>query len=448
MAGLSDDKIAVLRQLMIAAPDPVIYGLESMLAEDVAPIGPLASIRLMVEAESADRALRNAVLAPVLRLFAGPAPEGRLSFPRWALMLVWKGLKAEHPELVRAAANGLCLWNPDYGPAPESFDALCAQAAEGLREGVQPDFEAAARACDQLSDDGAAQLAGCLDLAPIVRPALVRLSEWVQRMTSERTAAVRVAYRDAVAVHDDAGPRFFEMLTGHLSEPWLILRVISAVMDRPTERYLASSELASFGERVLADIDAQIAMVRAFDPAGGIVAGRRAGAAVQSVCDQIAEFEESVQLSQGGPWHQRISKQRKAVALSVEIRLKETDERLAAALPLQSVRFGARLVKGAPRLTGEPDPPAVEGALAVLAFADEVRAAAANGGFGAVRNRVLETAEKRLELYVEDVLDRLRGGETEDPERARRYLEIAADFMGYCRDEKAAQIVRRRAAAA
>ena len=46
---------------------------------------------------------------------------------------------------------------------------------------------------------------------------------------------------------DDAGPRFFEMLAAHLTEPWLILRVISGVMDRPHETYFSASELSSFG---------------------------------------------------------------------------------------------------------------------------------------------------------------------------------------------------------
>ena len=448
MSGLSEDKIAVLRQLVLTAPDPVIHGLESAFADDLSSIGPLASIRAMVEAEAADRTVRNTVLAPVQRLFGGVVQEGRLSFPRVALGMVWRGLKAGQPGLTRQAAMSLQGWNPDSHAAPEAFDVLCAQAAQGLRDRAAPDFAAAAAACDGLMKDGATQLATCLDLAPIVRPALVRLSEWVQRMTTERTAAVRLVYRDAVAVADDAGPRFFEMLAGHMNEPWLILRIISAVMDRPTERYLAASELAGFAERVLDDIDAKIGAVRGFELAGGVAAGRRAGAAVQCVVDQIAEFEETIQLAPGGPWHARISKQRKTLAVTVESRLKEVEDRLGEALPLQSVRFGARLVKGTPKLTDEPNALGVERCSALLAFADEVRACAANAGFGAVRNRVLEAIDKRLDLYIEDVLDRLRTGETENPDLARRYLDIAAGLLGFCRDERAAQIVRRRAAAA
>lgn len=448
MAGLTEDKIAVLRQLVLTAPDLVISGLESVLAEDVSSGGALASIRALVETEAADRMVRNMALAPVERLFGASSADGRRAFPRRALTLIWRGLKAERPDLVREAAVALDGWNPDQCAAPDAFDLLCAQAAQGLRAAVQSDFAAAAALCDAAAPEGAAELAACLDLAPIVRPALVRLSEWVARMSKERTATVRLVYRDAVTVAEDAGPRFFEMLASRMTQPWLILRIISAVMDRPAERYLSSSELATFGERTLSDIDARILQVRSFDPAAGPAAGRRAGEAVHAVAEAIAEFEESIQLSPGAPWAQRIAKQRKALATSVEQRLREIDDQVTASLPLQSVRFGARLVKGSPKLSGEPNVLAVSRALGLLAFADEVRASASSGGFGSMRSKVLEALDKRLDLYVEDLLDRIRAGEAEDPDLARRYLDVAAGFLAFCRDERAAQIVRRRAAAA
>lgn len=447
MAGLSDDKIAVLRQLVLNAPDPVIRGLQSVLAEDVAPVGALASVRAMVEREAADRLVRNVALAPVEPLFGAPAGEGRLTFPRHALGLVWRGLKAERPDLVRKAAARVEGGDPRRA-APGAFDDLCGQAAQGVRAAIQPDFAAAAAVCEAARPDGAEALAACLDLAPIVRPALADLGRWVLRMTQERTAAVRLAYRDAVAVADDAGPRFFEMLAGHLEQPWLILRLISAVMDKPTERYLSSSELASFGERVLADIDRRIGQVRSFDPAGGIDAGRRAAAAVHAASEAISEFETSIQLQTGGPWSPRVAKLRKALASVVEARLKETEDHLGAALPTHALRFGARLVKKTPRLTDDPGALAVGRTQGLLAFADEVRGSASSGGFGSTRAKVLESLDKRLDLYIEDLLDLLRAGDCEDPDRARRFLEVAAGFMAFCRDERAAQIVRRRAAAA
>jgi hypothetical protein len=61
----------------------------------------------------------------------------------------------------------------------------------------------------------------------------------------------------------------------------------------------------------------------------------------------------------------------------------------------------------------------------------------------------LEGLGNRLDAYVEEVLEEIRAGDEDvDPDRAREFLEIAAEFCGLVRDEQAAQIVRRRAHAA
>ncbi|MFN4186234.1 MAG: hypothetical protein ACK4M6_15915, partial [Hyphomonas sp.] len=66
------------------------------------------------------------------------------------------------------------------------------------------------------------------------------------------------APRDAEALAEGGGPLMFEMLAAHLKQPWLILRIATSIMEHPGERYLAASELSVFGERALADIEAQV----------------------------------------------------------------------------------------------------------------------------------------------------------------------------------------------
>ena len=60
---------------------------------------------------------------------------------------------------------------------------------------------------------------------------------------------------------------------------------------------------------------------------------------------------------------------------------------------------------------------------------------------------MIERLDDRIDHYVDDVLDNMRSEEPEHPQRAAEYLEIAARLIGLYRDEKSAQIVRRRAAA-
>jgi hypothetical protein len=143
-----------------------------------------------------------------------------------------------------------------------------------------------------------------------------------------------------------------------------------------------------------------------------------------------------------------VVKQKKQFAETIEALLRTADRAVAGALPLQTVRMGPRTVKGVPRLTHAPEPQQVERALTLLTFMSDVRSSASAGGFASARAKVIEGLEHRLDSYVEDVLAEIHADDGVDHDRARAFLEIAAELCGLTRDEKAAQIVRRRAAAA
>ncbi len=55
--------------------------------------------------------------------------------------------------------------------------------------------------------------------------------------------------------------------------------------------------------------------------------------------------------------------------------------------------------------------------------------------------------EATLDQYTEDLLDTLHHEPSPvEAERARAYLDIAAEFLGFVREPRAAELVRRRAA--
>ncbi|MBI5941053.1 MAG: hypothetical protein HY859_11555 [Caulobacterales bacterium] len=436
----------MLKMLVAASPDELVRSLEQAIGADGAS-GPLAAIGAMVEAEAAERALRFAVLAPVAPLFRPKTDDGRPACPRAALGALWLALREDGPDLVREAASAVQYLDPDE-PSPQVFDELCALAAKGLTDGASPGYVAAIAACETSRPGSAADLIVCLQMAPIVRPAILRLSEWIQRMTDERRATARLAYRDATGLAEGAGPLLFEMLAGHMKQPSAVLRIISAVMDHPGERYLADSELARFGERALVEIEGQLTLLKAMKPGAGIAAGREAGQAVQRAIEAVSELEQAVQLSRDGPWGQRLGKLKQAIAVTVEGRLKDIDEAANIALPMQKIRYSAKLTRTAPNLTAPPDEPAIAWAMGLLTFSDVVRVSANDGGFGTVRSKVLDALGKRIDQYVEDLLEQIRLGEVEDDERAREYLGVAANLLALARDDKSAAIVRRRAAAA
>jgi hypothetical protein len=443
MGQMSDSKLEMVRALIGQAPDSAIRSLLLALTADEGHDEGLSRVQAMIEAEASDRVARNMAFAPIAPLCVDPGPFTGLCFPPRTLSLMWKALKQESPDEVKAVKALAADWRGDS--SPELFDHLCAHAAERLHLGGGA-FTPAAEAADLGA--GRQTLAACLDIAPVTRRALNQMPEWLGRMTSEKAAKLRLAYRDAVGVAEDAGPRFFEMLAAHLAEPWLILRVISGVMDRPNEAYLSGSELAGFCERVLADVDRRLAEVTSFKSTSGRDAAQKVAATVHVITIEIAEIEQSIHLAPEGSWGRRVARQKQALAATIEGHLKATSDAVNAALPLQTKRMGPRAAKGIPRLTTDPDPALSEKAATLLVFMNEVRASAPAGGFASARAKAQEALELRLDTYVEDLLEEIRGEGGAEGARARAYLDTAAEFCGLVRDEKSAQIVRRRAAAA
>jgi hypothetical protein len=444
MPGLSEQKIEIVRTLVEGSPDRIVGALQGALS-GAAGDAALDEVRRVVNAEAQDRRLRNLALQPVAALFAGDGRSAaQLTFPIRALALIWRGLKAE----ARAQVDEVAAAYDDYASEEtptEALNALARIAAEGLRSGAARDFVAAAALCDAARPGGAALLAACLDLSAIVRGATHKLGDWITRTSEANTAAARLAYKDAVDVAEDAGCRFFEMLAGQLAQPWMIMRIISAVMDKPTEKYLAESELASFAQRLLDDIDRNLTIVSRLNVDGGPAAGIAAARAVETITLQISEMEETIALVREGPWGARIAKQKQTLAAAVEDRLRAADKAAHAALPTQPAKI-LKLLKQVPRLADPPDSMATLRATTLLTFAYETRSSASYGGFASARAKLVEKLGEMTDHYVEEVLDRLRTGEVEDPAIARQFLAVAADLRAVIGDDKGAELIRRRSA--
>ena len=446
MADLSPDKIAMLQGLIAASPDEVVRGLEHAVCRQ-GTTGPLAAIGAMVEQEINDRATRAHVLAPVNGLFRPRCVDDQTAFPRAAGSLLWKALKADKPDWVKQAADASYYIDPDE-PAPQIFDQLCARAAAELRTAERSEY-VAVRDVLEADQPGSTQvLITALDMASVVRGPLSKLSDWLQRMSDDRRASARIAYKDACAAGEGGGPLMFEMLAAHLKHPCQILRVISAVMDHPGERYLADSELAMFGVRALEKIDAQVQHARELRPGASVHAAELAAAAVIDAVETITELDQSVQLVRDGPWGQRLTKLKQALAAVVEQRMQEIEEAVALSLPMKKLRYSGRLVSNVPRLDDPPNDAAVDLAIGLLTFSEGVRGCASDGGFAGTRSKVHDIVGQRIDRYVEDLLEQMRLGDDVDHDRAREFLDVAARLMSLVRDRQAGGVVRRRAAAA
>lgn len=445
MAALSERKLEIVRTLVETAPDSVVDGLHEALAEASGDTA-LASVRRLVEDEVRDRRLRNAVLLPIAPMCVGDGRDPlRLTFPARVVGLIWRGLKLQAPAIVRNAELALHGYRPGE-TSTEQFDRLVKLAAKAIRAGEQREFRSVAEICEEARPNGAATLVACLDLAGVVRSVAHRLPEWTVQSGGAAIGA-RLAYKDAVAISDDAGPRFFQMLAAQLQSPWKILRIISAVMEKPTERYLAETELGMFGESVMRDIEEALKAVAELDVDGGPPAAIAAARLVDRVTLQANDLETYVTLSRDHGWGAALAKHRQSLASIVEGRFREAEKQFDLALPSGGSKT-KRPRRSVPKLDGAPDQAAVRRCETLLVFAAEVRFSSNYGGFAAARSKLLEGLGEQLDQFVEEVLDRQRTGEASTEAHARAFLSIAADFSRLVRDDKAAELVRRRTAVA
>ncbi|HET6970065.1 MAG TPA: hypothetical protein VFH92_02975 [Phenylobacterium sp.] len=446
MTALSERNIEIVRTLVSAAPDKVVGSLQQALA-DTSDDSALGGVRRLVESEVADRTLRNTVLLPIVPMCVGAGDDKKvLTFPARVLGFLWRGLEEIEPERMQEARVAASEFMP---PAIVSdlHDALVKAAAVAIRARSTPDFAKVAELCDAARAEGAELLATCLDIGHIVRRAAQRLPDWLAHPGGETTAGARLAYKDAVEISEDVGQRLFQMLAAQMAEPWMVLRIVSAVMDKPPERYLADSELAWFGENLMADVDAALNALATLNPEAGPAAGRAAAKTVEMVVQQVLEMETCIELNREGGWGARVQKQRSNLAAVVERRLKDAEKATVEALPTQASRLQGRR-RPVPRLTEPPNPRLVTRAMTLLSFAHEVRATANYGGFGSTRTRLVESLAEHIDHYVEDVLDLARTGDVPDPAIAAAFLGVAADAVELLLGAKAAELIRRRSHAA
>lgn len=444
--ALSDRKIEIVRTLVEQAPDKVVGSLRQALAQ-TADESALGGVKRLVEGEVADRTLRNTVLQPIVPMCVGAGDDAdTLTFPSRALPLIWRALKRRYPETIEKARVTL-EEEFEAHKIEDALNVVSRAAADGVREKADPDFQAAYDLAEAGRPGGGALLTACLDITPIVRRSIQRLPEWTTHPGGQTTAAARLAYKDSVAIVDDAGPIYFQMLAAQMAEPWMVMRVISAVMDKPTERYLRDSELASFAEKLLAGIDRQIAVIAGLKPEDGPPAGRAAARTAERVVHEIMELEGSVEMPRDSGWGMRVVKQRAALAGAVEAKLKEAERTATQALPMFAPR-NQRVRQQQPQLSQMPEPRLVQGAITLLSFSDELRSTANYGGFSTVRNKMVEKLGEYLDHYVDAVIDLVRCNEVEDRAIASAFLQKVAEFNQLIRGDKAADLVRRQAQAA
>lgn len=435
MTGLSVAHRTALAGIVDACGDAALTQLEAVVR--TLPGARAADLLVMLRAESLDRRRRQTAFGPLIPMFR-PRADGvaGLTFPAVVLARLWRAVSGREPELMA------WLDDADNPDAAAVGDRLCLAAAGTVRDRgmeIWPDGDPAMLA----------ELAGCFDLAHLVRRGVARLPSWSDRPDGEQAAELRLLMRDAGSVAEDGSRRAIEILFAHLTEAHRILRVIvntSSAAGR--EGFLSESEMADFVDRLIAAVNDRVARVAAFRPQAGLQGLETVKGDMLWCAGVLNELDMTVQVRPNSVWGKQARDARVKVAGQLQALLKGVESAIDKVLPTTRAQTAGRMTRQIPRLDTPVDGDLVEQARILLSLVAAVRSPAGVFGCEAQRARVVASLEDRLSKHADEALELINAGETQDERHAIALVELTAEFLDRIELTDAARTVRRRVAVA
>lgn len=434
MTGLSVAHRTALAQIIDVCADLALTQLEAVVRTLPGPRA--ADLLIMLRAEALDRRRRLTAFGPLIPMFR-PRADGveGLTFPPSALARLWRAVSGREPDLMAS------LDSDDHDAAVVA-DRLCLGAAGVVRdrgEEIWPGADPAA----------IAELAGCFDLAHLVRRGLERLPAWAERPDGEQAAELRLLMRDSGGVADDGSRRAIDILFAHLTEAHRILRVIvhtSSAAGR--DGFLSESEMAVFVDRLLAAVNARVARVAAFRPQAGLAGLETVKADMLWCAGVLNELDMTVQVRPNTVWGKQARDARVKVAGQLQALLKGVEAAVDKVLPTVRAQTAGRMTRQVPKLDTPVDGDLVEQARILLSLVAAVRSPAGVFGCEAQRAKLVTALEERLSKHADEALELINAGEAEDEAHAIALVELVAEFLGRIELVEPARTVRRRVAVA
>ncbi len=445
MAELSVAQRAVLAQMVERLPDRTLKTLSLAVAQ--MPGAKARALAAMLAEEAVDRKRRNVAFGPMLPLFrARPDGVESLTFPAGVLPRLWKAASAAEPGLL-SKLDDIRLREDDPQVVAVA-DRFCVAAAGVIRD--RPDViwpDAAGQ--EQQREAGLTDLARCFDLAILSRRALRSLPDWILRPTEDQLAELRLLIRDAGEITPDGGPRLLEILFGHLGDASLVLRlVVHSSRAAGKEGVLSSSEMATFVNRLIAEVEARVARIGAFRSGAGVDSGQTIKDDIAWCAETLAELDMTLQLDPEGDWGKAARDARSRINRGLSATLKSTDKALDKAMPTKRVQTSGRMTREVPNLDQPVPPEAIQTATGLLTLVGAIRNAAQIFGIESQRSQLVHSVIDRITTYVDQTLEAVNAGEVEDQPRALATIETLAKFLILIDATDPAKTVRRRAASA
>ncbi|MFN4288977.1 MAG: hypothetical protein ACK4E3_10835 [Brevundimonas sp.] len=435
MAGLKAAKRAALAQLFTTLPERLLRDLVRALSN---PQPPMDEVRALMSEEILEREARAAVLSPVLPMFAPRADGvGSVHFPPSVLRRLWAGLKSRQPEAVRAVVSAC---NDPIEPVSVDMLDRLAQSAAALARDAGTEIWPGVSVEDQKN------LCAYLDMVPLARGAMSHVSNWVSGRGDGSGAELMLCLKDAAGIHEDGAPRLLDIMMAHMSDAADILKLVARIRGGNNEQFLAASEFAGFGERLIEAVEARVARLSerrvGTAPEPARVAGELAD---YQWCERvIGAFDIMLPLAPEGAWGKRISDARRQMVERVEALMKAASRASERALPLERVTIAGNMKRMQPKLDAPLGGDVMDEARALMQMFAGLRSVAAGLGCESMRAALSAEMTKRLSAYCSEAFEALQGGELSDPAHGRGLIEAGASFLALAGDEETARAVQRR----
>ncbi|HEX2589862.1 MAG TPA: hypothetical protein VHL34_00095 [Rhizomicrobium sp.] len=458
---LTPEKSGMLRTFLGALPENVALRLAKAIEVDRLAGGEALPHALILEAlRPALRHSHSIDRTPTpLRIFCQPFADLLQSAPRKekrkgriardSVVPVWDWLSNTlMPEAVRdyAVAMRKATATRDRDTIKAAAVPFWSLAATEMHKALAFDRKAVRTA---IGSDAAADDAQEMALLLAAGEEMTELQDTLPRgtplLTEDLTWKLRGIYDRVVQRVPDAAAYIAVAAMNRLEKPWEALKLPLQVSRQTSDTLISNTDMGLAGEVLLGDLEIHSNAIRPtrhpiFDPV--------------ELSKHVYEFArlstglvQEVELRRDGPWHQRLMKDRNAVADTMETLMERAPKEIVAGFPVHKTGSYGGGPKS-PDISKAPDADKTDRCLRYAKLVVGCRSSAAGASFGAAQKDAYTEACAFLKSYSDDIVRELRTAEGPKRQNAEQYFNIAADLTAILFSAQEAEVYRRRGRAA
>jgi hypothetical protein len=438
MAVLPFQKRALLREMFSSMPIRHLESLSEALSYSKDP--KFSEVAAMIATEESSRRLRDNVFTPFSGFFLNrdkdPKYNGK-TFPYSFYRKLWAILCEREDGLIPLAVIDNHHYNISDA-APYSFLGLIKSAAALCRLNGDDfkDVRSGEIPYEMLED-----FAAYCDLYRLAVDLLGDIKEAIFRPDATRSARLRIVFRHAADIHEDGAVRLMEIAYSYLKDPASVLKIISILLDRPSDRFLVMSEMATFGERSIARTENFGVKLTEYRRQPNFSQLSAFGLEASQALKEIHAIQDAIELTKDGPLGKRLSATQGKIIDFIEETIKSYDRPLKDVFP-----FSGSKGRSMPRVDGIIKPESIERLKNIIEFCFCVQPLASTCGYLVILNQAFETMGRTAEDFFDGLLELANADNPPSYNPLMMAFERAEEITQIVSGEEKANLMRRRVA--